>query len=132
MGMGASPKTILVVEDDPLSMRLFSDVLRAHGYNVLKTGDGLEALMLTRQHRPDLILMDIQLPGGVSGLEVVKWVKEDDDLKAIPIVAVTAVAMKDGKAKMLRGGCEGYLAKPVPLRQLLTVVEQFLSGLGSA
>jgi two-component system cell cycle response regulator DivK len=132
MGMGASPKTILVVEDDQLSMRLFSDVLRAHGYNVLKTGDGIEALMLTRQHRPDLILMDIQLRGGVSGLEVVKWVKEDDDLKAIPIVAVTAAAMKDDKAKMLRGGCEGYLAKPVPLRRLLTVVEQFLSGLGSA
>src|SRR4030095_8879626 len=98
MGMGASPKTILVVEDDPLSMRLFSDVLRAHGYNVLKTGDGLEALMLTRQHRPDLILMDLQLPGGVSGLEVVRWIKEDDDLKAIPVVAVTAAAMKDDKA----------------------------------
>jgi two-component system cell cycle response regulator DivK len=123
--MGVSPKTILVVEDDPLSMRLFSDVLRAHGYNVLKTGEGTTALELTRQYHPDLILMDIQLPG-VSGLEIVKWIKEDDDLKAIPIVAVTGSAMKGDKARILGGGCEGYLAKPVALRRLLAVVEQFL------
>src|SRR5919109_4040792 len=85
----AQPKTILVVEDNELNMKLFHDLLEAHGYNILQTRDGMEALKLARQHKPDLILMDIQLPE-VSGLEVTKWIKEDDNLKSIPIIAVTA------------------------------------------
>src|SRR5699024_7561659 len=82
-------KTVLVVEDNELNMKLFHDLLQAHGYSVLQTRDGMDALRLARRHRPDLILMDIQLPE-VSGLEVTKWLKEDDDLKEIPVVAVTA------------------------------------------
>jgi two-component system cell cycle response regulator DivK len=127
MSIGASPKTVLVVEDDALSMRLFRDVLRAHGYNVLQSSSGMEALTLARRHRPHLILMDIQLPD-VSGLEVVRWVKEDERLSAIPVVAVTASAMKGDKARMLGGGCDAYLSKPVPLRQLVATVERYLRG----
>jgi two-component system, cell cycle response regulator DivK len=122
--MGTSQKTILVVEDDALSMRLFRDVLRAHGYRVLQSEDGITALQLTREHHPDLILMDIQLPG-MSGLEAVKWIKEDNGLKAIPIIAVTASAMKGDKAKMLAGGCDDYLPKPVKLKQLVAIIECF-------
>ena len=88
--MNGSAKTVMVVEDNDLNMKLFHDLLEAHGYNILQTKDGMEALKLAREHRPDLILMDIQLPE-VSGLEVTKWIKEDDSLKSIPVVAVTAL-----------------------------------------
>ncbi len=122
----AHPKTILVVEDNELNMKLFHDLLEAHGYNILQTRDGMEALKLARQHRPDLILMDIQLPE-VSGLEVTKWIKEDDELKAIPIIAVTAFAMKGDEEKIREGGCEAYIAKPISVTSFLKTVQQFLS-----
>ncbi len=122
----ALPKTILVVEDNELNMKLFHDLLEAHGYNILQTRDGMEALKLARQHRPDLILMDIQLPE-VSGLEVTKWIKEDDNLKSIPIIAVTAFAMKGDEEKIREGGCEAYIAKPISVTNFLKTVEQFLS-----
>ena len=77
---GAMPKTVLIVEDNELNMKLFHDLLEAHGYHTVGTRNGIEALDLARKHRPDLILMDIQLPE-ISGLEVTKWIKEDDDLK---------------------------------------------------
>src|ERR1700677_5002880 len=82
-------KTVLIVEDNELNMKLFHDLLEAHGYNTVQTRNGIEALDLARQHRPDLILMDIQLPE-VSGLEVTKWLKDDQELRVIPVVAVTA------------------------------------------
>jgi two-component system, cell cycle response regulator DivK len=122
----AHPKTILVVEDNELNMKLFHDLLEAHGYNILQTRDGMEALKLARQHKPDLILMDIQLPE-VSGLEVTKWIKEDDALKAIPIIAVTAFAMKGDEEKIREGGCEAYIAKPISVTNFLKTVQQFLS-----
>src|SRR6201988_4836116 len=122
----ASEKTILIVEHNELNMKLFHDLLEAHGYNILQTRDGMEALKLARQHRPDLILMDIQLPE-VSGLEVTKWIKEDDDLKSIPIIAVTAFAMKGDEEKIREGGCEAYIAKPISVTNFLKTVQQFLS-----
>src|SRR5438067_10751512 len=82
-------KKVLIVEDNELNMKLFNDLLVAHGYGTLLTKDGVEAIALARQHRPDLILMDIQLPE-VSGLQVTQWLKEDEDLRTIPIIAVTA------------------------------------------
>ena len=121
----ASEKTILIVEDNELNMKLFHDLIQAHGYNILQTKDGMEALKLARQHKPDLILMDIQLPE-VSGLEVTKWIKEDDNLKSIPIIAVTAFAMKGDEEKIREGGCEGYLAKPISLTSFLETVERHL------
>ena len=121
----AQPKTILVVEDNELNMKLFHDLLEAHGYNILQTRDGMEALKLARAHKPDLILMDIQLPE-VSGLEVTKWIKEDDALKAIPIIAVTAFAMKGDEEKIREGGCEAYIAKPISVASFVAAVKSFI------
>ena len=118
-------RKVLIVEDNELNMKLFNDLLEAHGYFTLQTKDGVEALRMARQHRPDLILMDIQLPE-VSGLEVTKWLKEDDDLRAIPIIAVTAFAMKGDEEKIRDGGCEAYIAKPISVASFMRTVERFL------
>src|ERR1700747_1448175 len=115
------PKTVLIVEDNELNMKLFNDLLEAHGYYTLQTKDGVEALRMARTHRPDLILMDIQLPE-VSGLEVTKWLKEDDDLRTIPIIAVTAFAMKGDEQKIRDGGCEAYIAKPISVASFMRTV----------
>lgn len=120
-------KTILIVEDNDLNMKLFHDLLEAHGYATLQTKDGMEALKIAREKRPDLILMDIQLPE-VSGLEVTKWIKEDDDLRTIPVVAVTAFAMKGDEEKIRQGGCEAYIAKPISVAQFLETVEGLLKS----
>jgi len=120
------PKTVLVVEDNELNMKLFHDLLEASGYNILQTRNGLEAIDIARAHRPDLILMDIQLPE-VSGLEVTKWIKEDDDLRAIPVIAVTAFAMKGDEEKIRSGGCEAYIAKPISVTNFLDTIGRFLA-----
>jgi len=119
-------KKVLIVEDNDLNMKLFNDLLVAHGYGTLQTKDGVEALALARQHRPDLILMDIQLPE-VSGLQVIRWIKEDKDLRTIPVIAVTAFAMKGDEEKMRDGGCEAYIAKPISVTNFWRTVERFLS-----
>ena len=119
-------KTVLIVEDNELNMKLFNDLLEAHGYITLKTGNGVEAVELARTHRPDLILMDIQLPE-VSGLEVTKWLKDDQELKKIPVVAVTAFAMKGDEEKIREGGCEAYIAKPISVTNFLQTVRRFLN-----
>lgn len=119
-------KTVLIVEDNDLNMKLFHDLLEAHGYNTIQTKDGMEALGLAREHSPDLILMDIQLPE-VSGLEVTKWIKEDEALKSIPVIAVTAFAMKGDEEKIREGGCEAYVAKPISVENFLNTVKEFLS-----
>lgn len=118
-------KTILIVEDNELNMKLFHDLLDAYGFNTIQTRDGMEAMELARQHRPDLILMDIQLPE-VSGLEVTKWLKEDEELSSIPIIAVTAFAMKGDEEKIRQGGCEAYIAKPISVPDFLRTVREFL------
>lgn len=119
------PKTILIVEDNELNMKLFNDLLQAHGYGTIQTTNGGEAIGLAREHHPDLILMDIQLPE-ISGLEITKMLKADDDLKTIPIVAVTAFAMKGDEEKILEGGCEGYIAKPISVPKFLETISAFL------
>ena len=118
-------KKILIVEDNELNMKLFHDLLDVHGYTTLQTKDGREALQLAREHRPDLILMDIQLPE-VSGLEVTKWIKADDDLKSIPVIAVTAFAMKGDEEKIRSGGCEAYIAKPISVNSFLETIQTVL------
>ena len=119
-----SAKTVLVVEDNVLSMKLLHDLLKTHGYNLLQANNGVEALRLAREHRPDLILMDIQLLG-VSGLEVTKWLKDDKTLKAIPVIAITAFAMQGDEKKFLEGGCDAYIAKPFSVTNFLQTVEHF-------
>src|SRR5271155_4316915 len=118
-------KKVLVVEDNELNMKLFHDLLEAQGYETLETREGLQALSLAREHRPDLILMDIQLPE-ISGLEVTKWLKEDDELAHIPVIAVTAFAMKGDEEKIRDGGCEAYIAKPISVAGFMRTVERFL------
>src|SRR5262249_16402041 len=120
-------KTVMIVEDNELNMKLFHDLLEAHGYDTVATRNGIEALDLARKHRPDLILMDIQLPE-VSGLEVTKWLKEDPELKAIPVVAVTAFAMKGDEERIREGGCEAYLSKPISVAKFIETIRRFLGS----
>ncbi len=123
--MDAPAKTVLIVEDNELNMKLFHDLLDAHGYNILQTKDGMEALDIAREHHPDLILMDIQLPE-VSGIEVTKWLKEDDELRTIPVIAVTAFAMKGDEQKIREGGCEAYISKPISVVSFLQTIDSYL------
>jgi two-component system cell cycle response regulator DivK len=124
-GTRRAPKTVMIVEDNELNMKLFHDLLDAHGYRTLQTRTGMEALRLARQQRPDLILMDIQLPE-VSGLEVTKWLKDDETLCDIPVIAVTAFAMKGDEERIRRGGCEAYISKPVSIATFLDEVRRHL------
>jgi two-component system cell cycle response regulator DivK len=121
----AMGSTILIVEDNELNMKLFHDLLEAHGYKTLQTRNGIDAIALARKHRPDLIVMDIQLPE-VSGLDVTKWLKEDDSLRHIPIVAVTAFAMKGDEERIREGGCEAYVSKPISVARFLETIRQFI------
>ncbi len=119
------PKKVLIVEDNELNMKLFNDLLEAHGYATLKTASGVEAIELARLHAPDLILMDIQLPE-VSGEDVTEWLKSDDDLKGIPIIAITAFAMKGDEERSRRKGCEAYLSKPISVSKFLETVRNYV------
>ncbi len=118
-------KKVLIVEDNELNMKLFHDLLDSQGYQTLQTREGLQALALARLHKPDLILMDIQLPE-ISGLEVTKWLKDDDELSHIPVVAVTAFAMKGDEERIRNGGCEAYISKPISVMHFLDVVRKHL------
>jgi two-component system, cell cycle response regulator DivK len=122
----AMQKCILIVEDNELNMKLFSDLLEAHGYKTLQTRSGIEALELARTHKPDLILMDIQLPE-VSGIQVTQWIKEDVSLRHIPVIAITAFAMKGDEEKIRQGGCEAYLSKPISIVKFLETVRTYLN-----
>ena len=116
---------VLIVEDNELNMKLFDDLLSAHGYQTFKTRDGSRVLELAQQHKPNLILMDIQLPE-VSGLEVTRWLKKEDTLKHIPVVAVTAFAMKGDEEKIRQSGCEDYISKPISITEFIKVVQKYL------
>src|SRR5277367_2776582 len=113
-------KTVLIVEDNELNMKLFHDLLEAHGYNTVGTRNGVEAIDLARKHRPSLILMDIQL------LEVTKWIKDDPELHAIPVIAITAFAMKGDEQRIRQGGCEAYLSKPISVAKFMETIRRFL------
>ena len=117
-------KKVLIVEDNELNLKLFRDLLDAHGYETIQTRNGLDALTLAREHVPDLILMDIQLPE-VSGLEVTKWLKEDAVLRDIPVIAVTAFAMKGDEERIRMGGCEAYISKPISVSHFLDAIRQY-------
>jgi two-component system cell cycle response regulator DivK len=124
--MAAAPqKLVLIVEDNDLNMKLFRDLLEAHGYRTIHTRDGMEVLPMARELRPDLILMDIQLPE-VSGIEITKWLKTDLELKKIPVIAVTAFAMKGDEEKIRAGGCEDYLSKPIVIDRFIATIKRFL------
>lgn len=119
------PKTVLIVEDNELNMKLFRDLLEAHGYQTLEARTGPEALKLAEKHHPDLILMDIQLPE-YSGLEVTQKIKDNEELADIPVIAVTAFAMKGDEERIRQGGCEDYIAKPISVISFLEKVKRYL------
>ena len=118
-------KTVLIVEDNELNMKLFNDLLESRGCRIIQTRNGVEAVELARKHRPDIILMDIQLPE-VSGLQVTQWLKDDEELRSIPVIAVTAFAMKGDEEKIRLGGCEAYLSKPISVVKFFETIDSFL------
>src|SRR5690606_23932451 len=118
-------KEVMIVEDNEPNMNIFRDLIEASGYTTIQTRNGMEALDLARKHRPDLILMDMQLPE-VSGLEVTKWLKEDDELHVIPVIAVTAFAMKGDEERIRQGGCEAYVSKPISVPKFIETIKTYL------
>ena len=116
---------ILIVEDNPQNMRLFEMTLRSKGYRLLTATDGEKALDMATRDKPDLIIMDIYLPK-VSGLEVTKRLRQMPAFNHVPIIAVTAHAMKGDKEKIIEAGCDAYLPKPINTRQLPEVVTEML------
>jgi len=118
-------KLVMIVEDNALNLKLFRDLLEAHGYATLHTHDGFQVLDLARRNRPNLILMDIQLPE-VSGIEITGWLKADAALKEIPVIAITAFAMRGDEEKIRAGGCDDYLAKPIAVHQFISTVKKYL------
>jgi two-component system, cell cycle response regulator DivK len=122
-----SVKRILIVEDNHLSLTLLNDFLKVKGYEILKTSEGREAIDLAREKQPDLILMDIRLPD-ISGFDVTRLLKQDDQTKSIPIIAVTAFATSEDETKALESGCDAYITKPIIIDNLLRTIESFLSS----
>lgn len=117
----AAAKKVLVVEDNELNMRLFCDLLNADGYETFQCRDGQKAVEIARQELPDLIIMDIQLPE-VSGLDITRWLKDDDVVAHIPVLAVTAFAMRADEERVREAGCEAYLSKPIQMIHFLKTV----------
>ena len=119
-------KTVMIVEDNELNMKLFNDLLQANGYDTVQAKDGRDVLTMVRDHRPDLIVMDIQLPG-VSGLDITKTIKADNQLKDTPVVAVTAFAMKGDEEKIRDAGCDAYISKPISIPIFMETITKFLA-----
>ncbi|MFD1610556.1 response regulator [Sphingomonas tabacisoli] len=115
-------KKVLVVEDNELNLKLFCDLLRAHNYVAEPVRDGREAVQRAREFEPDLVIMDIQLPN-VSGLELIETLKADDQLKPIPIMAVTAYAAKGDEERIRAAGAEAYVSKPISVMRFVESVE---------
>ena len=122
----APAKKILVVEDNELNMKLFCDLLDAFGFQTVESRDGLKAVDLARQHKPDLIIMDIQLPE-VSGLDLTRWIKDDTSINKIPIMAVTAFAMRQDERLVREAGCEAYMSKPIQMMPFIDTVRKLTS-----
>ncbi len=121
------PQKILVVEDNELNLKLFCDLLRAHGYEAEPVRDGREAVERTRAFLPDLIVMDIQMPH-ITGLELIEQLKADEELKSIPIMAVTAYAAKGDEERIRDAGAEGYVSKPISLIRFVDGVAGLLAA----
>jgi len=117
---------VLIVEDNPLNMKLFSAMVGSQGYDVLQAGDGRAALDLARRHHPNLIIMDLQLPD-MSGLDVTRMLKADNDTRDIAIIATTAYALRGDEEKIRASGCDGYMAKPIAVSNLLDLIDALIT-----
>ncbi|MEW6741445.1 MAG: response regulator [Planctomycetota bacterium] len=120
------PTRILVVEDNDLNLKLVTRVLAHHGYEFLAARNGREAIDVARREHPDLILMDIQMPD-MNGLEATAILKADPTTASIPVIAVTAFAMAGDGERIVAGGCDGYIAKPINTRTLVPEIQRFLA-----
>ena len=127
----ASGKTVLIVEDNPLNMRLFTDLLEVSGHIVLQCIDGRTVNKLAIEKQPDLIIMDIQLPE-VSGLDITRWLKDDERTRHIPVLAVTAFAMRTDEERVREAGCEDYLSKPIQIQSFIRTVDELMNGKAAA
>jgi two-component system, cell cycle response regulator DivK len=123
---GAGRKRILIVEDNPLNMKLFSAMIAAQGYDILQASDGPGGLDMARRQHPDLMILDVQLPG-MSGLEVTQNLKAADDTRDILIIATTAFAVGDDEEKIRASGCDGYMAKPIAIGEFLELIDSLLT-----
>jgi two-component system cell cycle response regulator DivK len=122
-----TPRKILVVEDNPLNLKLLRDVLQFAGYDVIEARSGEEGLRLAQEHPPDLVLMDLQLPG-IDGYEALRRLRQGNVVPNVPVVAVTAFAMADDRKRALAAGFDGYVEKPISVRELPGHVEAFFTG----
>ncbi len=125
-----SSRRILIVEDNELNVKLLRDILEFHGYETIVTDSGAEAVSLSRQDRPDLILLDIQLPD-IPGTEVARQLKADRQTRDIPIIAVTAFAMPGDRQRFLDAGCDDYVSKPFRIHDILAIVERSIDSRSS-
>ena len=119
-------KTVMIVEDNELNMKLFNDLLESRGYSIIQTRNGMEAIGLARAHHPDLILMDIQLPG-MDGFAATAILKRDPATAAIPVIALTSMAMKQDEEKSQAAGCDAYIAKPLRYQELYAAIDTLLA-----
>jgi two-component system cell cycle response regulator DivK len=126
-----TPRRILVVEDNPLNLKLVRDVLQYAGYDVIEAQSGEEGLRVAEQDRPDLVLMDLQLPG-IDGTETLRRLRQDSLGRDVPVVAVTAFAMAEDRERASLAGFDGYIEKPISVRDLPGQIEAFLSGASEA
>jgi len=123
------PKRVLIVEDNPFSLELTSELVQAEGHQVISATSGTEALSIARAEQPDLILLDVRLPG-VDGLTLSRALKAEPATERIPIVGISAHAMPEDEARALQAGCIAYLRKPLDTRRLLDLMERLLGGAG--
>lgn len=120
-------KVILIVEDDEKNLKLFRDIPRFHEYSILEAVNGSQAIDLAKEHKPDLILMDMQLPV-MDGFEATRRIKSDESLKKIPVLALTALAMPGDMKRMMAAGCDGYISKPINLTEFLLTIEKYIKA----
>ncbi len=124
-------KTIAILEDNPSNMKLISGVLQRAGYQILTAEDAEAGIPLIREHLPDLVLMDIHMPG-TDGLEATRLLKNEDRTRHIPVIAVTARAMEGDREAILAAGCDGYTPKPIRYKEMLALIEEVLQGVNNA
>ncbi len=117
-------KTILIVEDNEKNMKLVRDILRHNGHATIEAATGTDGVRQAMEQRPDLILMDIQLPA-ISGLEVTRWLKDDPALRHIAVIAITAYAMPGDEERIKAGGCEAYIPKPISIEVFLETIARY-------
>jgi two-component system cell cycle response regulator DivK len=120
----AGPKCVLIVEDHPLNVKLFRALLESQSYRTLAATEGQVGLALAREHNPDLVIMDVELPD-VSGTEIIRALKADDRTRHIPIVAITA-SMPDAETRIRAAGSDGFMTKPIATAEFLSIMRSYL------